>query len=67
MGAKAEEFRANARRLEERADVALEERIRLALLSVAQRWRDDIERYEFYQTATRLQKTGFRLGPLHPS
>jgi hypothetical protein len=27
MGAKAEEFRANARRLEERADVALEERI----------------------------------------
>lgn len=33
MGAKAEEFRANARRLEERADVALEERIRWLCLA----------------------------------
>jgi hypothetical protein len=48
MGAKAEEYRANARRLEERAAVAREE-IRQVLISVAQRWRDlaaEIERYE---------------------
>jgi hypothetical protein len=49
MGAKAEEYRANARRLEERAVVATEEKIRQVLISVAQRWRDlaaEIERYE---------------------
>ncbi len=48
MGAKAEEYRENARRLEERATVAREE-IRQVLISVAQRWRDlaaEIESYE---------------------
>lgn len=49
MGTKSEEFRAQARRLAERADTAANENIRMTLISAAQRWHDlaqDVERYE---------------------
>jgi hypothetical protein len=49
MGEKSEEFRTQARRLEERAKTVTDEKIRLVLISVARRGRDltqDIERYE---------------------
>jgi hypothetical protein len=49
MNRKSDEFRAQARRLEERAETAADENIRLILISVARRWRDlaqDVERYE---------------------
>jgi len=49
MGEKAEEFRAEARRLEQRAQTAADEKIRASLLDVARRWRElaqDVSRYE---------------------
>jgi len=49
MGRKSDEFRAQARRLEERAETVIDEKVRSALLSVAARWRSlarDAERYE---------------------
>jgi hypothetical protein len=49
MGRKSDEFRAQARRLQERAETVIDETVRLALLSVAQRWRGlarDAEQYE---------------------
>jgi hypothetical protein len=52
MGRKSEEYRAEARRLEARAETVNDEQTRLTLLSVAQRWRDlaqDVERNEFRQ------------------
>jgi len=53
MGRKSEEFRAQARRLEERAETVIDEKVRLALLSVAGRWRGlarDAERHEMGAT-----------------
>jgi hypothetical protein len=53
MGRKSDEFRAQARRLEERAETVIDETVRLALLSVAGRWRGlarDAERYEMDAT-----------------
>ena len=50
MVAKAEEYRAEARRLQERAEAADDEHIKRALLGVARRWLDianDCERWEF--------------------
>jgi hypothetical protein len=49
MARKSDEFRAQARRLEERAETVIDENVRLALLSVAGRWRGlarDADRYE---------------------
>jgi hypothetical protein len=49
MGRKSDEFRAQARRLEERAGAALDEKVRVALFGVAGRWRGlarEAERYE---------------------
>jgi len=40
MGEKVEEFRAEARRLEERARTAADEKIRASLLDVARSWRE---------------------------
>jgi len=59
MGKKADEFRAQARRLEERAGTVIDEKVRLALLSVAGRWRglaQDADRYEM--DATRRPTSG---------
>jgi len=53
MGRKSDEFRAQALRLEERAETVIDEKVRLALLSVAGRWRvlaRDAERYELGAT-----------------
>ncbi len=49
MGEKAEEFRAEAQRLEERAQTVADEKTRTSLLDVARRWRElaqDVARYE---------------------
>src|SRR5688572_6701591 len=49
MGRKSDEFRAQARRLEERAGAALDEKVRVTLFGVAGRWRGlarEAERYE---------------------
>jgi hypothetical protein len=54
MGEKSDEYRAQARRLEERAETVTSEAIRLTLISVAQRWRDlaqEVERYEMNSVA----------------
>jgi hypothetical protein len=59
MGSKSGEFRAQARRLEERAETVIDEKVRLDLLSVAGRWRGlarDAERYEM--DATRRPTSG---------
>jgi len=48
--AKAEQYRAEARRLQERAGATMDEQIKLALLSQARRWLDianHTERYGF--------------------
>jgi hypothetical protein len=48
--AKAEQYRAEARRLQERAAITVDEQIRQALLGLARRWLDianDAERYGF--------------------
>jgi hypothetical protein len=53
MDKKSDEFRAQARRLEERAGTVIDGKIRLALLSVAGRWRGlarDAARYEMDAT-----------------
>ena len=58
MNRKSDEFRAQARRLEERA-TGLMETGRLILISVARRWRDlaqDVER-------VRTRASGFRTRP----
>lgn len=52
--AKAEQYRAEARRLQERAEITMDERNRLALLTQARRWLDianDTERYCFDQVS----------------
>jgi hypothetical protein len=49
MSRKADEFRAQARHLEERAETALDENIRSTLLDAARRWRElarNVERFE---------------------